>query len=75
MGEMRQLLTFRGRASARAEIAVGAIMAVLLLLGWEALARSHVVAPQFLPSPVSVVTALWSMLVSQHLLWHAAIST
>jgi NitT/TauT family transport system permease protein len=72
---MRELLIFRGRASARAEITVGAIMAVILLLGWEALARAQLVAPQFLPSPINVVTAMWSMFTTQHLLWHAAIST
>ena len=72
---MRELLTFRGKASARTEIAVGAIMAVALLLLWEAVARAQLVAPQFLPSPTSVIAAMWSMFTTQSLLWHTAVST
>lgn len=72
---MRGLLTFRGRVSARVEIIVGVIMASLLLLAWEAVARSQWIAPQFLPSPTAVVSAVWSMFMTQHLMWHAAIST
>ncbi|MGQ0486493.1 MAG: ABC transporter permease [Hyphomicrobiales bacterium] len=72
---MRELLTFRGRASARAEIAIGVVMAVALLLLWEAVARAQWVAPQFLPSPTGVVAAMWSMLTTQSLLWHTAVST
>lgn len=72
---MRELITFRGKASARTEIAVGAIMAVALLLLWEAAARAQLVAPQFLPSPSAVLAAMWSMFASQDLLWHTAVST
>jgi len=69
------LFTFRGRAPAGAEIAIGALMAVFVLLLWEAVARAEWVAPQFLPSPTNVVVALWKMTAGQHLLWHAGIST
>jgi NitT/TauT family transport system permease protein len=72
---MRGLLTFRGRASARAEILIGVIAAVLLILVWEAVARAGLVAPQFLPSPTAVARAMWTMFASQNLLWHAGVST
>src|SRR4029434_4246979 len=36
---------------------------------------SQWIAPTFLPSPTAVFTATWSMFTTQHLLWHAAIST
>ncbi|HUR43949.1 MAG TPA: ABC transporter permease, partial [Aestuariivirga sp.] len=72
---IRDLFTFRGRASASAEVTLGVLTAVLVLLLWEAVARAGLVAPQFLPSPTKVVVALWTMLTQQHLLWHAGISS
>jgi NitT/TauT family transport system permease protein len=71
---MRDLFTFRGRASAGVEVAIGAATAALVLLLWEAAARAGLVAPQFLPSPSRVIAALWSMTKDQGLLWHAALS-
>jgi len=69
------MLKFRGRGSARAEIVVGGAMAAAVLLVWEGVARAGLVAPQFLPAPSRVVTAMWEMTTGQHLLWHALIST
>ena len=72
---IRELFTFRGRATVRTEILIGVMMALAVLFLWEAVARAGFVAPQFLPSPSKVVVALWTMVTTQHLLWHAAISS
>lgn len=72
---MRDLFVFRGRSSVRAEFTLGVLSAALVIILWEIVARAEFVAPQFLPSPTRVLTALWTMTTSQHLLWHAGIST
>lgn len=69
------LFKFRGKGTAGAEIVIGAAMAGVLLLLWEAVARAGLVAPQFLPAPSRVLGAMWTMTESQSLLWHAAISS
>lgn len=71
----RDLTTFRGRAPPVAEISIGLLTAVILIVLWELAARAGWIAPQFLPSPSRVVQALWRMLVSENLLWHAGVST
>ncbi len=55
------MLKFRGRGAARAEVTVGVIMAVAVIALWEGVARAGLIAPQFLPAPSRVVTALWQM--------------
>jgi NitT/TauT family transport system permease protein len=72
---IRSLFVFRGRASSAAEIAVGTLAVVVIIAVWELVARAGLVAAQFLPSPSHVVQALWTMFISEHLLWHAAVST
>ncbi|MFO1088159.1 MAG: ABC transporter permease [Hyphomicrobiales bacterium] len=72
---MRDLFTFRGRVPATTEVAIGIAMAVALLLFWEFAARAQWIAPQFLPSPSRVIAAMWTMITTQDLLWHAFIST
>ena len=69
------LLKFRGRSSAKADLLLGSILAAALLAIWELVARAGFVAPQFLPAPSAVLKALWTMTVNQSLLWHAMIST
>jgi NitT/TauT family transport system permease protein len=69
------LLTFRGKSSAKADLLLGSVMAAGLLALWEVVARAGLVAPQFLPAPSAVVSALWTMTTQQSLLWHAAVST
>ena len=69
------LLTFRGRSSAKADLLLGSLMAAALLVIWEVVARSNLVAPQFLPAPSAVLSAIWTMTASQSLMWHAAVST
>jgi NitT/TauT family transport system permease protein len=71
---MNELLKFRGKSSAKADLFLGTITAVGLLLIWELVADVGVIAPQFLPAPSKVLSALWSMILTQNLLWHAWVS-
>lgn len=71
----RELFAFRGRASAGLEIAVGVAAGALILIFWEIVARAQWVAPQFLPPPSAVMVALWNMVATQDLLWHAGVSS
>ena len=68
------LFTFRGRGSPTTEIAVSIAAAVLVLAIWEFASRMGWIAPQFLPSPSSVISALWFMATEQNLGWHVAVS-
>lgn len=69
------LLAFRGRSSAKADVLLGSLTAAGMLVVWEAVARLGIVAPQFLPAPSAVLSAIWTMTASQSLMWHAAVST
>lgn len=71
----KSLFLFRGRTAPSVEIIVGVVSAVALVAIWELVARIGLVAPTFLPSPSQVVAAIWQMLATQNLPWHAAIST
>lgn len=71
----RGLFAFRGRAAPSVEIGIGAVSAVALVAIWELAARLGIIAPTFLPSPSQVLLAIWRMLSTQNLLWHAAVST
>ena len=57
------------------EAAVGVLAALLVLGVWEFGSRMAWIAPQFLPSPTAVMSALWSMLTTQNLLYHVMVST
>lgn len=69
------LFAFRGDIPARLKILIGVGVAASLIIIWEIVARAGLVAPQFLPSPSAVVTAMWSMITTQGLLWHALVSS
>lgn len=69
------LLAFRGKSSAKADLLLGSLLAAGLLLIWEAVARAGLVAPQFLPAPSAVLSAIWTMTAQQSLMWHATVST
>jgi NitT/TauT family transport system permease protein len=71
---MNELLKFRGKSSAKANLFLGTITAVGLLLIWELVADVGIIAPQFLPAPSKVLSTLWSMILTQNLLWHAWVS-
>jgi len=70
-----ELLKFRGRSSTKANLLLGGLMALVLLAAWELVSRLGLIAPQFLPAPSAVLMALWRMISTQSLLWHAAVST
>lgn len=69
------LFTFRGKSSARTDLALGFAVAASVILLWEAVARAGLVHPQFLPGPSRVVAAMWNMATNQNLLWHALVSS
>jgi NitT/TauT family transport system permease protein len=69
------LFTFRGKSPPGAEIVVGALAAIILLLIWEAASRGGLINPQFLPAPSRVFTALWTMFAQQSLLYHIGVSS
>ena len=58
----------------KADLFLGTITAVGLLLTWELVADVGIIAPQFLPAPSKVLSTLWSMILTQNLLWHAGVS-
>ena len=68
------LFKFRAKAPLRAELTISVLTTLLLLMLWEIVGRAGWVAPQFLPPPTRVVSALWTMTTSQNLAWHVMIS-
>jgi NitT/TauT family transport system permease protein len=74
-GRRGRLFAFRGvlPRSTAAVIAVG--FSTLLLLLWEAVARSGLINPIFLPAPSAVMAAFGRMTMQQDLVWHAGVST
>jgi NitT/TauT family transport system permease protein len=72
---MSDLFKFRGTSSATADLVLGGLSASAILLAWETVAQTGLIAPQFLPAPSRVFAAMWSMTVNQQLLWHALISS
>lgn len=51
------------------------IVPILLLLLWQVLSSLGVISPRVLPSPVSVVTAAWKLLLSGELLCDVGVSS
>jgi NitT/TauT family transport system permease protein len=66
---------FRKTLPASVEIGLAIGGSLLVLLCWELIARAGLTSPLFLPAPTAVFTALWRMLTTQDLLWHAWVST
>lgn len=56
-----------------AGISIGA--SVALIVAWEVVARSGLVAPLFFPAPSAILSAMARMISDQSLLWHAWVST
>lgn len=71
---MSEVLKFRGKSSVKTDLFLGTLTAVSLLLIWELVAYTGLIAPQFLPAPSKVLAAMWSMMLNQNLLWHAWVS-
>jgi NitT/TauT family transport system permease protein len=66
---------FRGTLPRRVEAVIGIAASLVLLLVWEASVRLGWSNRVFLPPPSTVIGTLWSMVLHQHLLWQAGIST
>jgi NitT/TauT family transport system permease protein len=71
---MNEMLKFRGKSSVKADLFLGTLTAASLLLIWELVAHTGLIAPQFLPAPSKVLATMWSMTLNQNLLWHAWVS-
>jgi NitT/TauT family transport system permease protein len=70
-----RLFAFRGTLRRRSSLAIAVGAAAATVLIWEAVARTGLINPLFLPAPSAVVGALVQMTLSQDLLWHAWVST
>jgi NitT/TauT family transport system permease protein len=71
---LARFFVFRGALSRRVRLAAGTGTALLVLALWSAAAPLGWVAPIFLPSPLAVVEALWTMIMNNGLLGDAGIS-
>ena len=72
---LRELFILRGAPQRWPELALGIAFAVAVLLLWQAASSFGWSNPRFLPPPSRVVAALWDMLQTQNLVWHAWVST
>ncbi len=57
----RALFTFRGKVPATLELWVGIGAFVFVVAAWQAVTGLGLVKPQFLPSPVAVISSLWRL--------------
>ncbi|PZQ48376.1 MAG: ABC transporter permease [Rhodovulum sulfidophilum] len=53
---------------------LGWILPVVILLGWEALARAGLISANVLPAPSAVIAAFWKLLVSGELIRNIGVS-
>lgn len=58
---LRELFDFRGRPRARIELWVGVAAFAVVIGGWLLVTELGFVHPQFLPSPLAVLGALWGL--------------
>ncbi|MGF1499560.1 MAG: ABC transporter permease [Elainellaceae cyanobacterium] len=71
---LRALITFRGRASSQAEWLVSLLSLLGAIAIWQAIAYFEWVPQQFLPTPLSVLAALYKMLTQQAFLTDILVS-
>ncbi len=71
---MEGLFAFRGQARPMVDLGVSVAAAAAVVAAWEAASRAGWIAPQFLPSPTAVLSALWAMATEQSLGFHVAVS-
>jgi NitT/TauT family transport system permease protein len=60
-GPLRELFVFRASPPARAELWVGILGFVSVMLAWGLATATGLIGPWFLPSPAAVVGALWHL--------------
>lgn len=58
-----------------ARASLGWLLPALIILAWEALARSGFISPNVLPAPSAVLAAFWRLLVSGELVRNIGVST
>ena len=72
--EWKRLTVPFGEISSRTIAGVGALMWLLVILGWSLLSYGAVVPSMFLPSPSRVATTAYEMLIDGSLLFHTLAS-
>jgi NitT/TauT family transport system permease protein len=72
---LHDLTTFRGNPQRWPEAIIGIGVSALVVVLWQLASTSGFANRQFLPAPTDVVAALWTMVTTQNLLWHAWVST
>jgi NitT/TauT family transport system permease protein len=72
---LRELVRFRGMPQRVPELAISIIVSLLVVVAWQVSASAGWTNPKFLPPPLEVLSALWTQLTTQNLLWHAWVST
>jgi NitT/TauT family transport system permease protein len=70
----RELFTFRAKVRADVELRMGIAAFVLVIGIWLLATETGFVQPQFLPSPIAVVVALWWLFENAGYIWDIAIS-
>lgn len=70
----RSLFAFRGSTSHAVDLYVAGASFVFLIALWWAAAALHLAPPQYLPSPGSVVAALYGMFVKYDFTWDIGVS-
>lgn len=73
-GAWRELLVFRGQPRARIQLYLGVASFIVILTAWWAATATGLVAPQFLPSPLAVVEALYRLFVHEEFIIDVGIS-
>ena len=64
--QWRALFRFRGKARSDVELAIGVASFVAIMLAWTAVAELGWIAPQFLPSPLVVLRAIYRLFTGQN---------
>jgi NitT/TauT family transport system permease protein len=65
-GQWAALFRFRGKARSDVELVIGIASFIAILLAWTAVAELGWVTPQFLPSPVTVLQAVYRLFTAQN---------
>ncbi len=66
---------FRGTLPRKATLTISVVTTIVILLAWQAVVKSGLTSPVFLPAPTTVLWTLWDMTWNQDLLLNAGIST
>ena len=70
----RELFTFRGKPPADLEVWVGVGGFVFVLATWLTVTELALIKPQFLPSPLAVLSSLWRLLTEENYIQDIGIS-